>query len=108
MVKLTVKYDMDWQKISSRRRYDSSSGHAFIIVRISTGVIGMVLYQKACQKCDSDNKNGEYTEENDLSKNFKGSSKSMEADEILNMVEDSFHHGCFTIDVIVRNDDSTM
>ena len=32
----------------------------------------------------------------------------MEADEILNMLEDSFHHGCFTIDVIVRNDDSTM
>ena len=30
-VKLTVQYDMGWQKRSSVRRYDSSSGHAFII-----------------------------------------------------------------------------
>ena len=52
-VKLTVTYDMGWQKRSSVRRYDSSSGHAFIIGGRSKGIIGMVLYSKACQKCDS-------------------------------------------------------
>ena len=46
-VKLTVTYDMGWQKRSSGRRYDTSSGHAFIIGGISKGIIGMVLYYKA-------------------------------------------------------------
>ena len=42
--KLTVTYEMGWQKRSSGRRYDSSSGHAFIIGARSKGIIGMVLY----------------------------------------------------------------
>ena len=46
-VKLTVTYDMSCQEISSGRRYDSSSGHAFIIGARSKGIIGMVLYSKA-------------------------------------------------------------
>ena len=52
-VKLTVTYDMGWQKRSSGRRYDSSSGHAFIIGARIKGIIGMVLYSKACRKCDA-------------------------------------------------------
>ena len=52
-VKLTVTEDMGWQKISSGRRYDSSSGHAFIIGARRKGIIGMVLYSKACPKCDA-------------------------------------------------------
>ena len=43
-VKLSVSYDMGWQKRSSWRRYDSSSGHAFIIGASSKGIIRMVLY----------------------------------------------------------------
>ena len=31
----------------------------------------------------------------------------MEAGEIMNMVEDEFHHRCFIIDSIVTDDDST-
>ena len=46
-VKLTVPYDMGWQKRSSGRRYDSSSGHAFIIGARRKEIIGMVLYSKA-------------------------------------------------------------
>ena len=52
-VKLAVTYDMGWQKRSSGRRYDSSIRHAFIIGESSKGIIGMVLYSKACLKCDS-------------------------------------------------------
>ena len=58
-VKLTVTYDMGWQKISSGRRYDSSRGHAFIIGGRRKGIIIMVLYYKACQKCDDAEKRGE-------------------------------------------------
>ena len=39
---------------------------------------------------------------------FEGSSKSMEAYAILNMVEDAFYNFFFIIDVIVSDDDSTM
>ena len=58
-VKLTVTYDMGWKKRSSGRRYDSSSGHAFIIEARSKGIFGMILYSKACRKCDAAEKRGE-------------------------------------------------
>ena len=58
-VKLTVTYDMGWQERSSGRRYESSSRHALIISGISKGVIGMLLYSKACWKCDSMDKREE-------------------------------------------------
>ena len=85
-VKLTVTYDMGWQKRSSRRRYDSSSGHAFIIRERSKGIIGMVLYLKACRKCDAAENRREESEEHECPKTFEGSSKSMEASAILKMV----------------------
>ena len=46
-VKLTVTCHIGWQKRSSGRRYDSSSGHAFIIGGRRKGIVGMVLYSKA-------------------------------------------------------------
>ena len=52
-VKLTVTYNMGWQKRSSGRRYDSSRGHAFIIGGRIEGIIGMVLYSRAFRRCDS-------------------------------------------------------
>ena len=62
-VKLTVQYDMGWQKRSSGRRYDSSSGHAFIIGVRKKEITGMVLYSKACRNCDSAENKGEEAEE---------------------------------------------
>ena len=77
---------MGWQKRSSGRRYDSSSGHAFIIGARSKGIIRMVLYSKACQKCDTAEKRIEESEEHECPKNFEGCLKSMEASAILKMV----------------------
>ena len=54
--KLTVTYDMGWQKIFSGRRYDSYSDNVFIIRRIPNLIIGMDLYSKACQNCDTKGK----------------------------------------------------
>ena len=77
---------MCWQKRTIGKRYESSSRHAFIFGGISKGIIAMVLYSKAFQKCDDVDKRGEEVEEYDHPKNFEGSSKSMETDEILKMV----------------------
>ena len=52
-VKLTVTHDMGWHKRSSGRRYDSSSGNAFVIGGISNGTIGIVLYSKAFRELDA-------------------------------------------------------
>ena len=52
-VKLNITYDMGWKKISSGRRYDSSSGHYFVIGGRSKGVIGIVLYSKAFRMRDA-------------------------------------------------------
>ena len=62
-VKIAVIYDMGWQKRSSGRRYDSSRGHTFIIRARSKGNIGMVLYSKSFQKCDSAEKRRKEAEE---------------------------------------------
>ena len=43
-LKLTITYDMRWQKRSSGRIYDCSSGHAFVISGISKGIIGTIIY----------------------------------------------------------------
>ena len=83
---------MDWQKRLSGRRYDSSSGHAFIIGERSNGIIGMVLYSKACRKCYAAENRGEEAEEHEFPKKFKGSSNNMEASAILKMVEDAFYN----------------
>ena len=68
----------------------------------------MVLYSKACRKCDDADKKGEEAEEHGCPKNFEGSSKSMEASAILKMVEDAFLNRFFVIDIIVSDDDRTM
>ena len=68
----------------------------------------MVLYSKACRNCDSAEKKGEEAEEHECPKNFEGSSKSMEASDILKMVEDAYYNRFFIINVIVSDDDSTM
>ena len=107
-IKLTVKYDMGWQNRSSGRRYDSSRGRAFIIGGRSKGIIGMVLYSKACHKFDATENRGEESEEHECPKNFEGSSKIMEAFAIMKMTEDVFYNHFFIIDVIVSDDDSTM
>ena len=99
---------MGWQKRSSGRRYDSSSGHAFIIGARSKGIIRMVLYSKACRKCDSTENREEEAEQHEGPKNFEGSSKSIEASAILKMAEDAFYNQFFIVDIIVSDNDSKM
>ena len=68
----------------------------------------MVLYSRACQKCDSAEKRGEEAEEHEFPKNSEGSSKIMKASAILKMVEDAFYNRFFIVEVIVSEDGSTM
>ena len=107
-VKLTVTYNMGWQKRSSRRRYDSSSVHAFIIGARRKGIIRMVLYSKACRNFDAEENRREEAEEHECTKNFEGILKSMEDSAILKVVKDAFYNCFFIIDFIVSDDDRKM
>ena len=107
-VKLTVTYDMGWQKTSSGMRYDYSGRDAFIIGGRRKIIIVMVLYFKAFRKCYATEKIGEEPEEREYPKNFEGSTKIMEGSVILNVAEDALYNQFFIIDVIVSNNDSTM
>ena len=99
---------MIWQKRSSGRRYDFSSGNAFIIGGISKGVIVIVLYSKSYRKCDAAEKITEEAEEHECPNNSEGSPKITKYSAILKMVEDAFYNHFFIINVIVSKNDSTI
>ena len=48
---LTVSYDMGWNKRSSGHRYDSLSGHAFVIGVYTRLIITCVVFSKKCATC---------------------------------------------------------
>ena len=52
---LTVSYDMGWNKRSSGHRYDSLSGHAFIVGAYTRRIIGCVIFSKTCAICTARN-----------------------------------------------------
>ena len=85
---------MGYQKRSYGERYYSSSGHAFIIGGISKGVIAMVLYPKAYKQCDDVDKKVGEAKQHEYPNNFERRYKFMEAESIMNMVEDAFQYRC--------------
>ena len=49
-VGITVSYDMTWQKRSSGRKYDSPSGHSFIVGQHSRCIVMATIFSKVCKK----------------------------------------------------------
>ena len=106
--KLTVSYDMGWQQRSSGHKYASNSGHGFIIGGLSRKVVGMVVFSKLCSTCAQAEKVGGSPPTHECVKNFDGSSKSMEAEGIVQLVTEAFNTRNFIVHVIISDDDSTM
>ena len=90
-VGIDVLYDMGWQKKSSGMRYDSKSGHVFLIGLATNKIIDVVVYCKDCAKCAKAEARGEppHIHEN-CPCNYTASSKSMEADGAVKMVSRLF------------------
>lgn len=55
---ISVSYDMGWQKHSTRKVFDSISGHAFMIGCRTGKIINYDVRQTNCKKCVVQNKNG--------------------------------------------------
>ena len=99
---------MGWKNISSGRRYYSSIRRLFFIGVITRRIIGIVVYLKACWRCDAADKRVKNPEERDYPKKFYGSSKIIEAGKITNILEYEFHNCYFIIDIIVTEYDGEM
>ena len=52
-------YDMGWSKRSSGNRYDSSSGHSFMVGCLSDKIIAARVTSKGYRKCSSSEKKGD-------------------------------------------------
>ena len=51
-----MSYDFGWQKKSSGKKYDSKSGHGFVIGAYTRKIIDCILLAKSCYKCESEYK----------------------------------------------------
>ena len=87
-IRVSVSFDMGWQKKGTGHNYDSNSGHAYLIGCRTEKVIGMLVYSKKCNTCNNIRKyNLPDDEEHDCPYNYRsGSSKAMEASAALDMV----------------------
>ena len=106
-VKLVVMYDMGWNKRSSGNKYDSISGHGFLLGGNTRKVINYRCMSKYCRKCFLAERTKKKVD-HECPKNHIGSSKSMECEAIFRMVKDAFFNHGYTCGVIVSDDDSTM
>lgn len=105
-VKLTVKYDMGWQKRSSGRKYDSKSGVGTMIGEKSGKIVGCDVRIKGCRVCTLAERKQVQPVKHNCCKNFEGSSKAMEADVAAALIE-SIEKENVEVDTLIMDDDSS-
>jgi hypothetical protein len=94
---------MGWQVHSSDGKYGSSTGHGLMIGALSKKVLDSTVFNKKCAKCT--NRKDKACQHNCL-KNFEGSSKSMEAAALTQMLKRIPEEKGVSICTIVTDDDS--
>ena len=85
-IDIVVSFDMGWQKKGSGHTYDSISGHAFMSGARARKILACMICCKLCGVCTVTEKVGKEPEEHECCKNYKGSSKGMEAFVVLELV----------------------
>ena len=106
-VGLVIMYDMGWNKHSSGNKYDSISGHRFVLGGNLKKIINYRCMSKCCRICAL----AECTKvsvDHESPKKYEGSSKSMETEAIYQMVQDAYYNKGSTCSVIVSDDNSTI
>ena len=98
---------MGWSKRSSGRKYDSPSGHGYIIGQETGQIIGSHLFCKECRVCNIAALKKESPRKYVCMKNYEGASKSMESDAILKLCIDAPKKGYY-IGTIISDDDTNM
>ena len=109
--KLTTSADMGWQQKGSGRKYNSVSGHAFLVGTETRGILAKALCSKLCHYCKTWCRRHTVDEDppvHDCTINHKGSSGSMEPVAILKMVVHLKEQHQAIVSVIVTDDDSSI
>ncbi|XP_048743376.1 uncharacterized protein LOC125656832 isoform X3 [Ostrea edulis] len=101
-----VSFDAGWQTRGSGRNYASLSGHGSMI-GVNTGkVLAYSFRSKKCRFCDRA-KEGD-VKEHDCRKNWDKSSKAMESDMAIEMLQDMKNKGFHVKKLIMDNDSTTI
>ena len=110
IVDIVASADMGWQKRSSGQKYDSPSGHMFLIGAGTDKVIDFELKCTSCSICHNAEKKGKHPRAHHCWKNFDGHAKAMEATavaELVSRISERFH-GKARVSTIIADDDSSM
>merc|ERR1712127_257291 len=99
---------MGWNKSFSGTKYDSISGHSFLLGGRPKKIINHMCLSKNCTKCELAVRAGTAPVEHEYPKNHQGSSKSMECEAIFRMAKQSFYDHRFHLGIIISDDDSSM
>jgi len=109
---ISVGMDMGWQKRSSGRRYDSSSGHAFLVGMRTRKPVAMCLKSAFCRVCcfhiNQRNLEPEDVPEHECMVNHSGRAGSMEAASLIEMWEYLFDNLHTALETVVTHEDSKM
>jgi len=109
LYRVRASFDMGWQVRSSGGKYGSTSGHAFLIGALSKKILDSVIYTKRCAICSGhESRTGtlEGVKAHTCVKNFEGSSKSMEAAALIQMIIRMPEEKGISVCCIISDDDS--
>jgi hypothetical protein len=110
--RLAVSYDMAWQQRNSGHKYNSPSGHAILVGKLSRKPLTLVIKSKLCNFCSAFRKKNPDMEAEDVPphdcmKNHVGSSSSMEPQACLEMSISIFDDWRCVVESICIDDDAS-
>ncbi|XP_021352505.1 uncharacterized protein LOC110449771 [Mizuhopecten yessoensis] len=106
-IEKSVSYDAGWQTRGSGRNYASLSGHGSMIGGETGKVVAYAVRCKQCRFCDVAARTNTEVTEHDCRKNWSSSSKAMEADMAVTMLQDLDKKGYHVDNIVMDNDTTT-
>jgi hypothetical protein len=107
--RIEASFDMGWQVRSSGGKYGSRTGHALLIGARTKKVLDSVVYNKKCNTCDLHySLVGSYdnVKKHHCMRNYQGTSKAMEAEGLVAMLQRAPKKNKISICTIISDDDS--
>ncbi len=105
-LRIAVSYDMGWNTFSSGNFYNSLSGQAVMYGCLTGKPIAWCILAKQCNVCQKVAKHNKKPNAHVFPRNYKGSSKAMEAEAARRMLVSLWTQG-YKITYIVGDDDAT-
>jgi len=102
--RIQASYDMGWQVRSSGGKYGSPTGHGLLIGAITKKVLDSIVFSKPCAMCTKQNLP---LNKHKCVKDYEGTSKSMEAEGLVQLLKRAPEKFSISICGIISDDDSS-